>query len=249
MSTRPLVLVVEHEATCPPALFGTWLEAAGCTLEVCRPYAGDALPARLSSYDAVLVLGGSMSAHDDHRVRWLAPLKALIRDAVEAGVPTLGICLGHQLVALALGGDVVRNPRGQQTGLLELGWTPAAARDPLLGVVHEPAGSPQRGVQWNNDLVTSLPPGAELLAATPVGEIQAVRFAPTVWGVQLHPEADVAVVSAWAEGDRADHLERGVDTDALLAEIGQAEDELESTWQPLAGRLADLARSRAGGPR
>ena len=91
MSAR--ILVVEHQESCPPHLVGRWLEEAGCALEVCRPYAGDALPA-LTSYDGVLVMGGDMGAYDDDRAPWLAPLKALIRDAVAAGTPLLGICLG-----------------------------------------------------------------------------------------------------------------------------------------------------------
>ena len=85
----PRILVVEHEESCPPHLVGAWLAEAGCTLEVCRPYAGDALPA-LTSYDGVLVLGGEMGANDDEAVAWLGPLKAGIRDAVDAGTPLLG---------------------------------------------------------------------------------------------------------------------------------------------------------------
>jgi GMP synthase (glutamine-hydrolysing) len=120
MSTR--VLVVEHHESCPPHLVGRWLEEAGCTLEVCRPWTGEALPA-LTSYDAVLVLGGDMGADDDDAHWWLGPLKAGIREAVAAGTPLLGICLGHQLIAAALGGTVTPNPRGQTVGLQPVGWT------------------------------------------------------------------------------------------------------------------------------
>ena len=235
MST-PLVLVVEHEAACPPAHVGRWLEDAGCSVEVCRPYAGDPLPA-LASYDAWVVLGGSVGAGDDAEAPWLTPLKEMVREAVANSLPTLGICLGHQVVAVALGGRAARNPRGQQVGLLEQGWLAGAADDPLL------AGSapPRRGVQWNDDIVTELPEGARLLAATPAGEPQAVRFAPTVWGVQSHPEVDVSVLASWADGDRDDHLEKGIDQAALLAEIEAAADELEASWRPVLTRFAALA--------
>ena len=114
------VLVVEHEDKCPPALVGDWLVEAGCALEVRRPYAGDDLP-DLTAYDAFLVLGGPMGAGDDAKHGWLGPVKERVRDAVATGLPTLGICLGHQLIAVALGGTVERNPRGQQLGLLPVG--------------------------------------------------------------------------------------------------------------------------------
>lgn len=235
---RPTVLVVEHDAECPPALVGTWLAEEGCDLDVRRPYAGDVLPTlpELTAYDALLVLGGPMGADDDAAHPWLAPLKELIRQARDAGVLTLGICLGHQLIAAALGGTVERNPRGQQVGLLQVGWTDAATGDPLVG----PLATPRRGVQWNDDIVTELPAGAVLLAATEHGEVQAVRFGPRTWGVQLHPEVDVAVLQPWADSDRGSHETRGIDTDAMLREIDEARAELDEAWRPLARGFAAL---------
>lgn len=236
---RPTVLVVEHDAECPPALVGTWLAEQGCTLDVRRPYAGDELPGlpELSAYDALLVLGGPMGANDDDRHAWLGPVKQLVREARDRGLPTLGICLGHQLIAAALGGTVERNPRGQQVGLLDVGWTDAAADDRLLG----PLATPRRGVQWNDDVVTELPPRAVLLAATADGEVQAVRYGPAMWGLQLHPEVDVPVLRPWAESDRGSHETRGIDTDAVLRDIDAARAELDDAWRPLAVGFAALA--------
>ena len=239
--TSPTVLVVEHEDKCPPALVGVWLAEAGCTLEVCRPYAGDEIPS-LEGYDALLVLGGPMGAHDDEQHAWLATVKERVRDARRIGLPTLGICLGHQLIAVALGGTTDKNPYGQQLGLLGVGWTAAAPGDELMG----PLARPRRGVQWNDDVVTALPDGATLLAATGRGEIQAVRFAPTVWGVQLHPEVDVTLLRPWAESDRGSHEARGIDQDALLRDIGAARAELDDAWRPLATGFAALAEDFAG---
>lgn len=238
--TGPVVLVVEHELDCPPALLGRWLEAAGCELAVCRPYAGDPLPdaAGLAPYDALLVLGGPMGAEDDASCAWLGPVKELLRAATATGLPTLGVCLGHQLIAVALGGTVARNPRGQQVGLYGVGWCDAATADPLMG----PLATPRRGVQWNDDIVTALPAGATLLAETEYGEVQAVRYADRVWGVQLHPEVDAAGLRPWAEEDRGSHETRGIDTDALLRDIEAARAELDAAWVPLADGFAALAR-------
>ena len=86
MSTaaQPRMLIIEHEAACPPARVETWLIEAGCRLEICRPWAGDIFPAP-DSYDALVVLGGTMGANDDTTHPWLAPLKQLIRGAAETG--------------------------------------------------------------------------------------------------------------------------------------------------------------------
>ena len=232
------ILVVEHEAQCPPAHLGTWLGDAGAELEVCRPWAGDPLPdlraADVTEYDGLVVMGGSMGANDDATCPWLAPLKEQLRQAAAIGLPTLGVCLGHQLIAVALGGTVAANPRGQQVGLFDLGWT--EEDDPLLGGLGR-----VRAVQWNDDVVTVLPDGAVALARTPEGELQAARFAPTVWGVQVHPEVDVPLLTSWAAGDRDDHLARGIDQDALLAEIGGAHEELERAWRPLGEAFVAMA--------
>src|SRR6478609_10490050 len=139
------VLVVQHQDDCPPALVGEWLVEAGCRLDVRRPYAGDPLPDDAGGHDALLVLGGSMGANDDAVHPWLTPTKRLVRDAAGRGTPTLGICLGHQLVAVALGEAAGRNPRGQQFGLLAMGWTDAAERDRLTAGLL----STRSGVHWN----------------------------------------------------------------------------------------------------
>jgi len=232
------VLVVEHEAQCPPGWVGQWLAEEGCAVDVRRPYDGDELPERLDEHRSLVVLGGSMDAYSDERHAWLTRVKQLVRVAAEDHVPALGICLGHQLAAVALGGAVQANPRGQQIGVLEVGWSPKSVHDPLLGAV----SAARVAVQWNNDLVVVPPSGTEVLARTAAGEIQAARFAPTVWGVQSHPEAGEEIVSSWAESDRDSAIERGVDVDAYVADVAAAREELVSSWRPLAARFATMSR-------
>ena len=226
---------------CPPGWVGDWLSQAGAELDVRRPYRGETLPGTLDDHAGLVVLGGSMGANDDADHSWLGPTKALVRHAATAGVPTLGICLGHQLCAVALGGVVDRNPAGQQIGVVDVGWTAEAAADPLLGPVARPA----RAVQWNNDIVAEPPAGAVVLARTARGEIQSARFAATVWGVQWHPEAGADICRGWAEHDRDEAAERGVDLEEYVAHVAEASEELQATWHGLAAGFAALA-SAAG---
>ncbi len=234
----PRIAVVQHEADCPPALFGDWLTDAGAQLEICHAYAGADLPDP-ATYDALVVLGGAMGANDDADSPWLAPVRMRIRTHAADGVPVLGICLGHQLAAVALGGVVETNSRGQTFGLRTLGWTPDAHLDPLMSTV----ATPRRGVHWHDDVVTDVPEGTVVLAQAEGVEVQAARFAPMVWGVQHHPEVEADLIRPWAVADRELHRAQGLDTEAVLAEIDAARDELEAAWRPLAARFVELTRA------
>ena len=233
------ILVVQHETDCPTGWVGDWLVEAGAELDVRHPYRGDDLPSDLHGYSGLIVLGGSMGANDDAENPWLTATKALIREGAVRRVPVLGICLGHQLCAVALGGEVVRNPRGQQIGVIPVGRTDEAAADELFGAM----AGPVRAVQWNNDIVRRLPEGAVLLAETPAGEVQAARFAPTVWGVQWHPEAGHDIIRTWVDEDRDEAAERGINVDFHVAAVAEAEQEMRATWRPLAERFLALTRS------
>jgi len=221
---------------------GEWLAEAGLVVDVRRPYAGDALPRDLRGHAGMVVLGGEMGAYDDAAHPWLTEVKDLCRTAVATGTPVLGICLGHQLLAVALGGEVARGPHGQQIGVLEVGWTPEAYVDPLLAPVAALDDAP--AVQWNNDVVTRLPDGATALARTPRGELQAARFGSAAWGVQWHPEAGVDIIRPWAAHDRDDAVERGVDVDAYVEDVAAAGERLRRTWRVLADGFAAVCRAR-----
>jgi GMP synthase (glutamine-hydrolysing) len=233
---------VQHEDDDPIHRMGQWMveSMADVDLDVRRPYAGDDVPSSLDPYDALVVMGGAMGAGDDATSPWLTPVKELIRLAAAEALPTLGICLGHQLAAVALGGEVRPNPRGsKQFGLLEIGWEPQAHLDELFATV----ATPRRALHWNDDVVTRLPEGARLMARAGTGEVQAARLAPTVWGVQWHPEVDEPLVRRWAadggvEAEIAEHE---------LAALARAYDELEQAWRPLAVRFAELAAGRTRG--
>ena len=235
MSTPAVVLVVEHQVTCPPAWFGDWLEQAGVVLEVRRPYQGDALPLSLRGLDGLLVLGGAMGADEVSTHPWLTPTKALIARAADRNVPTLGICLGHQLSVSALGGSVEVNPRGQQVGVKPVDWLPAAADDPLFRSVSQ---SHCLAVYWNHDVVSRVPEMGQVLARADTGEIQALRLAERTWGVQFHPEVSPSLARTWADEEQGTTARP--DLDEVVEAVRVHGPALEATWSSLASAFAAL---------
>ena len=227
------VLVVQHEDDDPIHRMGEWMAV---DLDVRRPYGGDDLPTSLQGYAALVVMGGAMGANDDATSPWLPATRELIREAAADGVPTLGICLGHQLATVALGGEVLPNPAGRQFGLYDVNWEPAAHLDRLFSTV----ATPRRGAHWNDDIVTRLPEGAVLMARSSSGDVQAVRHAPTVWGVQWHPEVDEPLFRGWLVDGNADPAL----AEATLADLRSSAEELEQAWRPLASRFVELAAAR-----
>ncbi|MGL4178563.1 MAG: type 1 glutamine amidotransferase [Dermatophilaceae bacterium] len=240
------LLVVQHEPDAPLAWLGEWWAADGLGLDVVRGDLGEPLPPRVE-HDGLVVLGGAMGAHDDARHPWLAPTKALVRDAVQRDVPLLGVCLGHQLTAAALGGRCGPNPAGRTVGLVPVRLTAAGATDPLL------SGSDGRhAVHYNDDVVSALPHRAQVLATLPGGAPQAVRFGIRAWGVQFHPEASPEVFTSWIEADPpvvpdrrggGTRAEPVATSRALVADVAASEERLQAAWQPLAHRFAELVAS------
>ncbi len=234
----PRLAVVQHEDACPLGLFDGWLRTTGVDVEIARPYRGEGVP-DVAGIDGLIVLGGSMSATDDGRCPWLPAVRQLLGAAVDSTLPTLGICLGHQMLAVACGGEVTPNPAGKQMGVLPIGVLAAAVDDGVLGSL--PTGRTPVSLQWNDDIVVRLPSGAELLAATPDGVPQAFRVGEAAWGVQFHPEVDHAVVTAWAE-------EHGPPTPAqaaALADMAARSEAIAATGRALATRFAAVVAERA----
>jgi len=231
---------VQHEEECPPAWFGEWLGEAGLGLDVVLAHEGAAVPTRLDGYDALLVLGGGMGADDDDAVAWLPATKRLIRSVVARRQPFLGICLGHQLAAAALGGQVVTNPAGRASGLTPVRLTDAGETDRLLSAVPEGAVA----VQWNNDIVATLPPGAVRLASAPDGTVQAARFGAAAWGVQFHPEASPEVFRGWTLKPSTPQTHHdGRPVRHIPADVEAAREGLRWAWCRLAHRFARLVTS------
>jgi GMP synthase (glutamine-hydrolysing) len=197
------------------------LRNAGLTLDERRLLHGDTLP-ELGEVDGILSFGGSQSVVDIDGDPLLTDEVALLRQAVDARVPVLGICLGGQLLAHALGGHVVRAPR-RTVAWVEVEATGQAEGDPIARAL----GSPVRGLHWNEDCF-DVPPGSVELLTRHGDGVTAFRAGDSAWGVQFHPEADAAALEGWYRRYGAWLAEAGVtEAEARAADAehlpGQAE--------------------------
>jgi GMP synthase-like glutamine amidotransferase len=236
----PTALVVEHSADDPAARLGDWLGDAGLLLDVRTPYDGVVLPAGLDGHSAVVMLGGPMGAHDDEAAPWLPATRQLLAAAVAAGVPTLGVCLGAQLLAVATGGRVERGADGPEVGPGLVAKRDAAGADRLFG----PVPFTPDVLHWHWDAVTALPPGAVLLASSTRYPHQAFRVGAAAWGVQFHLETTPEMVRRWAAGDAAALGAEGVEVTAVLGrtDLDAVHADIAAVWQPFAVRFVKVVR-------
>ncbi|MFO1056984.1 MAG: type 1 glutamine amidotransferase [Dongiaceae bacterium] len=188
------VLVFQHIAIEHPGIFRDFLAADGVAWDAVELDDGEPIPA-LGGYDALWVMGGPMDVWQADRHPWLVAEQRAIREAVlERRMPFLGVCLGHQLLGAALGGRV--GPMAApEVGVLEIELTEAGRSDPLL------AAMPGRvlGLQWHGAEVAEPPPGAVVLARSPLCAVQAMRVGDRAYGVQYHVELTADTVREWGD--------------------------------------------------
>jgi GMP synthase-like glutamine amidotransferase len=173
--------VLQHVPFEGPAHFETWAHSRGHALSVTRLWT-DALP-RPTEFDGLFVLGGPMNVDEHDKHPWLAQEKTLIAQAVSQNKTVFGVCLGAQLISVALGGTVSRNAH-QEIGWMPVELTPAGRDCPLL------RGFPDQftAFQWHSDRFT-IPDGATHLARSAVCAEQAFVHGARVVGLQFHLES------------------------------------------------------------
>ncbi|MDQ2984000.1 MAG: type 1 glutamine amidotransferase [Actinomycetota bacterium] len=232
------VLVLQHIACEPPGAYEDVLRERGARIKRIELDEGETLP-DWRGFDAIVAMGGPMSVNDDASLPWLAGEKGTIADAVRAGVPFWGACLGVQLLASALGARVYTGP-APEVGVLPVTLTEEALADPVL------AGLPRDLIsfQWHSDTF-DLPEGAVRLASSPAYENQAFRWGRRAYGVQFHLEVSPEMAAEWADvPEYAAALERTLGGDAaerLLADVAARSGEMQSHGRRMFGRWLELA--------
>jgi GMP synthase-like glutamine amidotransferase len=186
------VLVFQHIAAEHPGYFRDIMARRSVGWTTVRLDAGEPIP-DLDAFDAMLVMGGPMNVWEDDFHPWLMSEKEAIRRWVrDLGRPYFGICLGHQLLAAALGGEVA--PAAQaEVGIVPVHMLPAAGTDRLLGGI----SSPIPAMQWHEAEVARLPGDAIPLARNVDCAVQAMRVGEHAYGFQYHPEVSDTTVADW----------------------------------------------------
>jgi GMP synthase (glutamine-hydrolysing) len=215
------LLVLQHIECEPPGAYEDELRAWGAALHRVELDEGDPLP-DWRGFDGIVAMGGPMGAYDHDRLPWLAEEKRLISDAVRAGTPFWGVCLGAQLLAASLGA-AVRPGASAEVGVLAVRQTAEAAEDPVFSLVP----GEFLALQWHSD-TWELPSGARRLALSDAYE-QAFVF-ERAYALQFHLEVSSELAAQWGSVPAyARSLEGLMGVGALprlLADIGEREAEM-----------------------
>ncbi len=155
----------------------------GLPVEVVKVSEGERLPS-YSNISGVIITGSDVLI--SQKLKWSEACAKWIQSTIPTGIPILGICYGHQLIAHALGGIVGKNPNGPELGSVEIKLLPKAMGDPLFKEVYRPLYLQS----FHFETVTKLPDGAISLAKNKSGEVEAIKYTSSCWGVQFHPEFD-----------------------------------------------------------
>ena len=224
-------------ASGPAALFVPPLEQLGFAVDEVNPN-DEPLPSSLAGYDAVLVCGGTANTHETDRYPWLDHERELLVEAIDRGVPTIGLCLGAQLLTEAAGGTVYR------TSTSEVGWhevdvDAAAAGDPVLGAL------PRRfmALQWHS-YGCELPEHAVELARNEVCP-QAFRIGDAAWATQFHIEVTRDILLDWEREGREELERQGIDHERFARDLDQHLPAHEAIGVDMGRRFAELALARA----
>ncbi len=184
------VLIIVHVESEGPGTLGSFLDSSGVNIQLARVYSGEGLPENIDGLQAIISMGGPMNVYEENEYPFLQDETVLLRKAIAADLPVLGICLGAQMIARASGAQVVRSPKE------EIGWgkvflTDAGRSDLLFSGV--PATLDV--LQWHGDMF-EIPEAGTLIASGDICPNQAFRYRNAL-GLQFHVEVTGEILAAW----------------------------------------------------
>jgi GMP synthase (glutamine-hydrolysing) len=229
------VLFVHHEQPLDGGSYDDVVAAAGHEIVRWSPFDGEPPPA-LGDIDAIVVLGGAVHPDADGTEPWLEGEVAVIRDALARRLPSLGLCLGAQLIARASGAWVGR-VKESEVGWYEIEPNEVGLADPVVGAL----GGRRHAFEWHH-YTFELPEGAIELARSP-RSIQAYRLGADVWGLQFHPEVTREQVYEWT-GMAPEQVDGGAE--ALLEETDRRIGEWTETGRRICLAFLAHAEQRVG---
>lgn len=237
MTLSPRVLAVVNSPGSGPRRLEAWLAEDG--IELVSRLGVEGLPDSLDGFDGLVLLGGGLMPDDDEKAPWLPRERELASEAIAADLPTLGICLGAQVLAVVGGGEVRASFGPKERGSTRIHTTAVGREDPVIGAI----GATAPMIENHEDMITRLPEGARLLASSDAIENQAFVLGDHVRGVQFHPEAAAADLARW---DDAALTGEGYDVAALMAAAQADDGDNTRASRALVAGFADEVRARAG---
>jgi GMP synthase-like glutamine amidotransferase len=236
---RPHVCAIQHIACETPGLIAEVLAAQGVALETVRTFLGEPVPRVIDRYDGLIVIGGPMGVYEQDQHPFLTDEIHLLQDAVRRDVPVLGVCLGSQLLAAALGAPVTPGPRK------EIGWFPvtlssqARERDPwrVLPRIFT-------ALHWHGD-VFALPNGAVTLASSGLTTHQAFQYGPAAFGILFHLEITEAILAGMVATFAEELRHAGIDGREIISQAANFLPELNVLGRALFLNWAGLVRLRS----
>jgi len=229
------IYVLQHHPVETLGTIADALEGAALAWQYVRVYDGQPVPSSMKGAGGLIVMGGPMGVYQTDRYPWLRDEMRLIEDAVKSNLPTLGVCLGAQILAAALGAKVERNPNGK-----EIGWHPiklgdSAQHDRLM------RGLPATltPFHWHGDIF-DLPPGAVLLASSEKTPCQAFRYGDKAYAFQFHFEVTPDGVAAMADAFAKDLNRENIAADRMIAQAAE--------FAPTLEKISDTVFSRWASP-
>ncbi|MGB8683865.1 MAG: type 1 glutamine amidotransferase [Candidatus Binatus sp.] len=229
------IYVLQHHPVESLGTIADALEGAALAWQYVHVNDGQPVPASMKGAGGLIVMGGPMGVYQTDRYPWLRDEMRLIEDATKLNLPVLGVCLGAQILAAALGAKVDRNPNGK-----EIGWHPIrlhdSAKDDRLMRDLPATMTP---FHWHGDIF-NLPPGAVSLASSDKTPCQAFRHGDKVYGFQFHFEVTRESVAAMANAFAKELVRENIPADRMIASADE--------FQPPLEKISDTVFSRWASP-